>query len=300
MADPFAYIDLARRGRTGVWPALRGCLWILGFFVLEIVVGIVLVRSSPAFAQRFGLLVQGGAGLWFELGFVAAQSAVVLAGVYCATVLSQKRPFGTLVSGDGSLEIRRVLAGAAAWLAAAALAGLIGGVIAGLTRSAGTEALPKFQPPDAAWYEALAAGLVLIPLQAGGEELVFRGWLTQTIGQWLRYRVALVLLVGVLFALVHSTAPGALVYFTVFSAGLSATTLKDGRLELAIGAHTMQNLFVLQIARPLLEGGQTTLFGADLGAIGAEAVFAALLQSALIYVIATSALWHRLFGLKAA
>lgn len=88
------------------------------------------------------------------------------------------------------------------------------------------------------------ACVVLFAFQAAGEELICRGWLTQTLGQFLRRRGLVVLIVAALFALAHRFLHGVLAfpYFAIWSLGLSALTLMDRRLERAIGVHAANNI----------------------------------------------------------
>ncbi len=96
--------------------------------------------------------------------------------------------------------------------------------------------------------------LLVIPIQAGTEELLCRGWLTQLLGQAVRNRIVLVLLVAAVFSLLHGLNSAiSFAYFMIASLAFSALSLRDGRLELAIGAHAMQNLFVLLVASPLMD-----------------------------------------------
>ncbi len=298
--DLFAYIDLAQRGRTGVWPAVRGGLWIILYIVLAIVLGVGLVfveRSNTDFMDTLSEIPEGKAGPVVELALALYQTIAILLGVWFATVWSQRRPFLTLITAGSRIDGRRILLGAAAWLVASLVASIVFALAALLTGDDLQQVMPAWHVPDARWLWALVLGLAVIPLQAAGEELLFRGWLTQTIGQFLRRPWAVAIIVGVLFALVHTLAPAGMLYFTVVSLGLSALTLSDGRLELAIGAHTAQNLFVLLIATPFLQGdGEPTLFGAKDQTIGLIAIASAALQFALVYVFATDRRVMRLFG----
>jgi membrane protease YdiL (CAAX protease family) len=96
--------------------------------------------------------------------------------------------------------------------------------------------------------------LVLIPLQAASEELLFRGYLTQTLGRILRSRLAIVLTVGAAFGLLHLNAYGPLTvpYFLVLSLIFSLVSLRDDRLELVIGGHAAMNLFAFVVASAML------------------------------------------------
>ena len=89
----------------------------------------------------------------------------------------------------------------------------------------------------------LTLAFLLTPLQAASEEILFRGYLTQALGRIFRSRYKIVVAVGVIFAVLHFNAYGPLTmpYMFVVSLIFSLTTLRDDRIELAIGAHTAQN-----------------------------------------------------------
>ncbi|MFT4510597.1 CPBP family intramembrane glutamic endopeptidase [Caballeronia sp. 15711] len=85
--------------------------------------------------------------------------------------------------------------------------------------------------------------LIVIPFLAFAEELFFRAWLTQTIRHYIRSTIIVVALVAVLFAAYHTQYDlREKMLMVVSSLGFSALSLRDQRLELAIGAHSMMNV----------------------------------------------------------
>ncbi|AOJ31956.1 hypothetical protein WJ16_10760 [Burkholderia metallica] len=92
---------------------------------------------------------------------------------------------------------------------------------------------------------SLFAGPVAIGVLAFGEEQFFRGWMTQTLGQYIRVPTVVVIVVAVSFAIYHTQYDlpiKAVMFFN--SIGFSVLSLRDQRLELAVGAHTMLNTCV--------------------------------------------------------
>lgn len=92
--------------------------------------------------------------------------------------------------------------------------------------------------------------LVFIPIQASAEELFFRGYILQVAGLRLRNMWVLCTLSGLLFGLPHLLNPEASVnyplfgfYYFAFGFTLAYISLRDGRLELALGVHIANNLF---------------------------------------------------------
>lgn len=95
--------------------------------------------------------------------------------------------------------------------------------------------------------------LVLIPIQAAGEELFFRGYLMQSLSRVWAKPVFLILLSGVVFMVPHLSNPEmsqaqggripmALSYF-LMGAGTAWLSIRDNGIERAIGMHVVNNLF---------------------------------------------------------
>ena len=104
----------------------------------------------------------------------------------------------------------------------------------------------------------LTLAFLLTPLQAASEEILFRGYLTQALGRIFRSRYKIVVAVGVIFAVLHFNAYGPLTLPYMFAVSLifSLTTLRDDRIELAIGAHTAQNCLAVVVSIDSLFYGQ--------------------------------------------
>ncbi len=95
---------------------------------------------------------------------------------------------------------------------------------------------------------------LLTPLQAAGEEYVFRGYLTQAFGSLLPHRrISLALAVlapALLFALAHGLGQSLPVFFDRFAFGVVAGILviRTGGLEAAIAMHVLNNFFAYGLA----------------------------------------------------
>jgi membrane protease YdiL (CAAX protease family) len=97
--------------------------------------------------------------------------------------------------------------------------------------------------------------IILIPIQASAEELFFRGYILQGIGLRLRNIWILSAISGFLFMVPHFLNPEARVnyglmgfYYFFIGSVMAYVTLRDERLELALGLHTANNLFSALIA----------------------------------------------------
>jgi membrane protease YdiL (CAAX protease family) len=247
------YIGLARLGRLDAWSTVKAILRIVLYPVLFILLTSVAISLALAFAPDFAkrvmaLYAKGGAVA--ELLLILITFLPLTWAVRDAVVKSQRRPFLSLIGPDLRFDWRRFALGAAIWLAAILAGALLGPLLPMPPEPAGS--------PSYNWslLPAALVALLVIPIQAGTEELLCRGWLTQLLGQAVRNRIVVALLVAVFFSLLHGIGSWiSFAYFMIASLAFSAISLRDGRLELTIGAHAMQNLFVLLVASPLEDAG---------------------------------------------
>jgi hypothetical protein len=111
--------------------------------------------------------------------------------------------------------------------------------------------------------------LLLTPLQAAGEEYLFRGYLTQAFGSLrVARRVSQALAVlgpALIFALFHGLSQDAPVFFDRFAFGVVAGILviRTGGLEAAIAMHVLNNFLAFGLA--LAFGDLTTALNATGG-----------------------------------
>lgn len=124
--------------------------------------------------------------------------------------------------------------------------------------------------PEAAGLKSFAItgttiGLILVallttPLQAAGEELMFRGALMPAVGSWVRAAKP-ALIVGmiassVIFGLVHmSVDPWLLTYYTAFGACMAVMAVISRGLEAPIAFHVANNV-IMMVAGALFAGGE--------------------------------------------
>lgn len=96
----------------------------------------------------------------------------------------------------------------------------------------------------------LFVAVIFIPIQTATEEIIFRGYLMQGLGQAFKNAWAPLIITSVLFGLMHSSNPEAkahglmlmMPYYIFFGAFLGMLTLLDEGLELAMGIHCANNL----------------------------------------------------------
>ncbi len=101
---------------------------------------------------------------------------------------------------------------------------------------------------DILYYLPLA--IVVVPLQVLAEEVVFRGYLLQTVSIWITNRWVRIALPALAFAVLHkgnaevqNAALPAMVYFIIFSFYITWFTARSGGIAAAVGMHLAMNLF---------------------------------------------------------
>jgi membrane protease YdiL (CAAX protease family) len=238
------YLDLAYSGKNAWWRYFLAVLLILFMWqVLGALPAAALYIRN--FAQN-GL--QAGSGRIALPGNTTGFDAIMLAsvlffcGIYLAICLIHRRALQTLLSPARSIAWGRLFQGFGLWFV---LAALMSGIEAVLYpgRYVWTLDLQRFLP-----FVPLA--LILVPIQTSAEELFFRGYILQGLGLRMRSIWVLSAISGLLFGLPHLLNPEASVnypllflYYFAFGFALAYLTLRDGRLELALGAHAANNLF---------------------------------------------------------
>ena len=230
------YLALAQLGRNRWWRYALGALVILFFWL---VLGFV-----PY------VWLAGGGSPDPLLDYIAVNFSIVmmLGGLFLTVRVIHRRPLFSLISAERALDWKRISQGAAAW----SVIGLIITAIEHLLYA--DRYYLSFNPDRFFMFAALA--LVLTPLQTTTEELVFRGYVMQGLGIVIRRPALVAVLSGVVFTVPHLLNPEVrqhgvvLMAASYFAIGLllAAVTLRDGRLELAIGVHAANNLLLVLVA----------------------------------------------------
>lgn len=230
------FIDLAELGRnTGRSYAAALVRIILYPLAMAVLLGLAVSFNTLALHLPPGS-IDPIVGILTQFGLIVAAGLAVLRSV----VRSHRRPWRSLIAPDLSLDWRRLAIGGGVQLA----------ILAG--ELALVHALTGWP-----WRFSLAARLplfvlavLLIPLQAASEEVLFRGYLTQALGRIARSRILIAATVGVVFGVLHLNVHGTLTmpYFFILSLIFSLVSLRDDRLELTIGGHAAMNLFAFGAA----------------------------------------------------
>lgn len=226
------YLALADQGRSAIWRYLLGIAllapaWIVGG------------------AYAYALALRLPLGEVTEFVAINAGILVLLAAVVIVTALLHRRSWLTLVTPSPRVDWRRMLQGAAVWMILAAVFCVIESLL-----HPGRYA---WNLDIGRWLPFVAAALLLTPLQCAAEELVFRGYLMQAAGRLCRHPAVPALFSSLVFTLPHLYNPEVAAYGLAIMAAnyfamglfLAVVTLRDGRLELAIGAHAGNNLLLV-------------------------------------------------------
>lgn len=111
-----------------------------------------------------------------------------------------------------------------------------------------------WQSPQPGWYVFLGIILVSSPLQAAAEEVLFRGYLQQTIGSLAGQAWVGVVVSAVVFAVFHGVQnPPLFLHRLGFGLVAGALVIATGGLEAAIAVHVVNNLMAFGYA--LFTGG---------------------------------------------
>ena len=255
------FLDLARQGKND-WPryvlslAVILTSWLfVGSLAFLVFVG---PQMGPYLNQRVesGAALPGGSEVEQFLATVdplatylglSATFVFLVLGILVAVKLIHQRPFLTLITTRASFDWRRAGQGFVWWfglsLAAAAVEALLYPGRYQLTFN--------FR----SFFIFLPFVLILTPIQTTAEELLFRGYLMQGVGLLVRRWLLPAILTSLLFGVLHGGNPelstgGPLLLAVYFGSGLLAAllTLRDNRLELAIGYHAANNVFGALVA----------------------------------------------------
>lgn len=256
---PVSYERIARvAGRYDWWRPFAGTIVLLGFSV----VGMALVFGIADITGAF-LDVPRDADDWPLFGdipdtaFMLVLSATPLPALVLTARWVQKRRGGTLSSVVGHLRLpwlRTCLT-----LAAAPISVLL--------------ALSFVFDPlaDSDWVgwgtflTGLAVVVCLVPFQAAAEEYIFRGWLLQATGCFVRSPVLVLVPQALLFALAHGLGtPWGFASLIIFALCTGWLTIRTGGLEAALGLHITTNVLGLGAAAAYTGGLASDETAADM------------------------------------
>jgi len=149
---------------------------------------------------------------------------------------------------------------------------------------------PPASGRPAQWGALLVLALLVTPFQAAGEELLFRGWLTQNLGAYFARPVAGLVVSTVVSASLFALAHGSfhlwvLLDLAVFGASASLANWRTGGLEAGIAIHAANNVILGVVT--ITYGGYAESFVSEdtTGSPGALAVTVVVQAVALALIL---------------
>ncbi|NND34425.1 MAG: CPBP family intramembrane metalloprotease [Saprospiraceae bacterium] len=230
------YIKAALEGKNGMLRSLMLiALLIVGFIIGQIPLIYFIDTASSAESHNMGEILLL---ILLLLGYVGGLSVLLL---FYGKI--HKRSIRTLISGDSSISVARILWAFFFWFGLLLIA----------------EAILYFVDPanyilqfeGITFLILLVVSLILIPIQTSFEELIFRGYFIQQFSLLFNSRIAGIALSAVIFGFMHMANPEVeafgmsrmLFYYISFGLFAGICTVIDGRLELVLGIHAATNIY---------------------------------------------------------
>lgn len=246
------YLELAKLGKNHWWRYLLGILiigvmWqVLGGVPMFILVLSIMTDDDPN--TNFVQETMRFEGVNPLISYLAISFTFIsmFIGLFLVVRFLHRRYFNTLINASLRLNWPRFFQGFGVYLVLMVVLSVVGYVF--------DPASVQFNLDLSALLIFLPFALVLTPLQACAEELVFRGYLMQGLGLLMKNKAVVAIISGILFMLPHLANPEIkinpvfmpLTYFTMGLA-LALITLRDNGLELAMGAHSANNLYAFMV-----------------------------------------------------
>ncbi|MFE6997522.1 CPBP family intramembrane glutamic endopeptidase [Microbacterium sp. NPDC057659] len=242
-------LNLAR-GREPRWwrPILVGLLGFalyVGTIIVLVVPFAVMAAFVPEVMQAFSQVAgSGGMDLADPVTFVVAMLSIILLlpALLIASRIVAGRGLGLLSSVTGRLRwgwMLRCLG------LAAAIFALQTSVSMGVSLAQGEDLFVA--GVTAGPWPMLLLVILLVPLQSATEEYVFRGFLMQAVGSWLKHPAFAILLPLPLFVFGHLYDVWGLLSVAAFALAAGWLAWRTGGLEAGIALHVVNNvsIFVL-------------------------------------------------------
>ena len=238
------WLHNTQTGNSKWWSWWVGLVVILVFYVILGSIPVVIGSMMGLVTIDESGSILGGSANPVQFALVMISPIMLLVGVWVAQRLVHRRTLTELTS-TSTFRWPLVWQSMVIWL------GL--GIVFTVVESLIYPGRFTWTFDAGAWIMIAPLVLLLIPIQASGEELFFRGYLMQAVARLWAQPVFLVLLSGVAFMAPHlanpemgsalgGEIPMALNYFLV-GVGTAVLSLRDNGTERAIGMHVVNNLF---------------------------------------------------------
>ena len=245
-----AFLTAPFKGKNSFWRYFTGS--VTPFLVSNLIGAIPLAVIMIAYAGDSLLPERGGMpdfeamGINLNFGFALTVFPFILAFFTLALLIKplNERSFGTVINGGKKIRWGRIFFSAFIWTAVSAL-----WLFYSMRTDPGSYALNN---TSTSLIILAILALTMIPLQAGFEEILFRGYLIQGFAFLSRNRWLPIVVTSLLFGLMHALNPEAKEYgffimmpqYIFFGLVFAVLTMMDDGVELAIGAHTANNAFL--------------------------------------------------------
>jgi membrane protease YdiL (CAAX protease family) len=176
-----AFLSAANQGKNNWWRYGLGILLIAFFWIFLGAIPLMiwgLYNPADILMQPTTPLAQ----VW-QYAMISLSFVFFLVGLFITVTKIHQRRFLTLVQANGTVRIKRILQGAGVWVALMGLSYAIEAIFFP------SHFVLTFSP---VWFILVPIALVLTPIQSATEELFFRGYLLQGLGQFTRNRWILV------------------------------------------------------------------------------------------------------------
>jgi membrane protease YdiL (CAAX protease family) len=251
-AVPTPYHEMLRTWTYATWKPIVGIvIALVGFFLAATIVFIVVAGIAAAFESGSWIdnLTASGelkdVGPVELLGLNLGIGSMIFVTWFILRVVHRMRPrwLASVVP-----KMRWKLFAVCLGLSAVAL---VASLLVGLLLPGDTGGDLSGKVNNFTTTTALSALVVLLttPLQAAGEEYLFRGYLLQAVGSLFRNKWVAIVLTALLFALFHG-AQNFPLFFDRFAFGLIAAWLviRTGGLEAGIALHVLNNFLAFGLA----------------------------------------------------
>ncbi|SIT70084.1 CPBP family intramembrane glutamic endopeptidase [Microbacterium sp. RU33B] len=243
---PYHRLVFARR-RTGWWtPLVVGLLGVALYLAMTGVAAVAVIVATLSDPDGGSGILSLTEDVVFDLtdplviAVLLGSIALMLPAYVLASLIVNGRRVGLVSSAAGRLRWGWMLGcAAAAVVVAVALTAVSMLLPAEAVDASGSVVAPEDNPQ--LWLTFLVL-LLIVPLQAAAEEYVFRGYLMQSIGRWLRHPAFAILLPVPLFVAGHLYDPLGQASVAVFAIAAGWLTWRTGGLEAAIALHVVNNL----------------------------------------------------------
>lgn len=226
------FLTLSKKGKNDWWRIL---LFIISLIALPTIVSLILDNIEfPNFTDKESELT-------LDIVVEGFAFSIVLIGVFFAIKLIHKRSFSTL-NGTGLFQTKEFLEGVTIW-------GLLI-VIGSLINQKGQWEYFIDNGLNSSLIFILPIVILAIGIQSYAEEVVFRGYLLQTLFLRIKNVALLILVCSSIFGILHGLdGLAAIIGTTIFGCLFCYIVLKRNNLAFAAGAHLIHNfLFIYVLA----------------------------------------------------